>query len=128
MDGPGLFATAPAYTPGMLTVTFLDADRSWTAPAVSTGLSAGGIARLEFVDAPGHVEDLERYRARGYAMKNNRIRIVTDHDADLIEVHPPSSGTVDPGGLTVERCPPGGGDGVRTSSGSSTPAELERNH
>ena len=31
--------------------------------------------RLEFVDAPGHVEDLKRYRARGYAMKGNRISI-----------------------------------------------------
>ncbi len=30
--------------------------------------------RLEFVDAPGHVEDLKRYRARGYAMTGNRIR------------------------------------------------------
>ena len=62
--------------------------------------------RLEFVDAPSHVEDLKRYRARGYAMKNNRVRIVTDHEADLIDVHPPSRGSVDLGGLTVERCPP----------------------
>ncbi len=61
--------------------------------------------RLEFVDAPGHAEDLERYRARGYAMKGNRIAIVTDHDADLIDVHPPSRGSVKLGGLTVERCP-----------------------
>ncbi len=62
--------------------------------------------RLEFVDAPGHVEDLKRYRARGYRMVNNRIAIVTDHEADLIEVHPPSRGSVDLGGLSVERCPP----------------------
>ena len=62
--------------------------------------------RLEFVDAPGHAADLERYRARGYRMVNNRIHIVTDHDADLVEVHPPSRGTVDMGGLTVERCSP----------------------
>ena len=62
--------------------------------------------RLEFVDAPGHAADLERYRARGYRMVNNRIHIVTDHDADLVEVHPPSRGTVDLGGLTVERCSP----------------------
>ena len=62
--------------------------------------------RLEFVDAPGHVEDLKRYRARGYRMVNNRIAIVTDHEADLIEVHPPSRGSVDLGGLTLERCPP----------------------
>ena len=62
--------------------------------------------RLEFVDAPGHAAGLERYRARGYAMKNNRIAIVTDHEADLIEVHAPSRGSVDLGGVTVERCPP----------------------
>ena len=62
--------------------------------------------RLEFVDAPSHVEDLERYRARGYAMEGNRIAVVTDHEADLIEVHPPSRGSVDLGGLTVERCSP----------------------
>ncbi len=62
--------------------------------------------RLEFVDAPGHAADLVRYRARGYRMVNNRIHIVTDHGADLVEVHPPSRGTVDLGGLTVERCPP----------------------
>ena len=62
--------------------------------------------RLEFVDAPGHVEDLGRYRARGYAMRGNRIAVVTDHPEDLVEVHPPSRGSVDLGGLTVERCPP----------------------
>ena len=62
--------------------------------------------RLEFVDAPSHVEDLGRYRARGYSMVNNRIDIVTDHPADLVEVHPPSRGSVDLGGVTVERCPP----------------------
>ena len=62
--------------------------------------------RLEFVDAPSHVEDLKRYRARGYAMKNNRIAIVTDRDTDMIEVHPPSRGSVDLGGVTIERCPP----------------------
>jgi hypothetical protein len=67
--------------------------------------------RLEFVDAPRHVEDLKRYRARGYAMKGNQIRIVTDHEADLIEVHSPSRGKVDLGGLTVERCPPAPANG-----------------
>ena len=66
----------------------------------------GVTERLEFVDAPSHVEDLKRYRARGYAMKNNRIRIFTDHDADLIDVHPPARGSIDLGGVTVERCPP----------------------
>ena len=58
------------------------------------------------MDAPSHVEDLERYRGRGYRMVNNRINIVTDHDADLVEVHQPSRGSVDLGGLSVERCPP----------------------
>ena len=59
--------------------------------------------RLEYVDAPSHVADLKRYRARGYTMAGNRIAIVTDHDADLVEVHPPSRGKVDLGGVTVER-------------------------
>jgi hypothetical protein len=62
--------------------------------------------RLEFVDAPGHAEDLKRYRARGYRMQGNRIRIVTDDDTDLIEVHPPSRGSVDLDGVTVEYYPP----------------------
>ncbi|MEN6342948.1 MAG: hypothetical protein ABFC89_10370 [Methanospirillum sp.] len=62
--------------------------------------------RLEFVDAPSHVEDLERYRARGYRMVNNRINTITDHPEDLVEVHPLSRDKVDQGGLTVERCPP----------------------
>jgi hypothetical protein len=39
-------------------------------------------------------------------MAGNRIAIVPDYDADLIDVHPPSRGSVDMGGLTVERCPP----------------------
>jgi len=38
-------------------------------------------------------------------MKDNQIAIVTDHEADLIEVHPPSRGSADLGGLTIERCP-----------------------
>ena len=54
------------------------------------------------MDAPGHVEDLKRYPVRGYAMRGNRIAIVTN----LVEVHPPSCGPVDPGGVTVERCLP----------------------
>jgi hypothetical protein len=62
--------------------------------------------RLEFVDAPGHVEDLKRYRARGYFMKNNRIAIVTDDEADPIEIHPPSRGSFDLDGVTVERYTP----------------------
>ena len=62
--------------------------------------------RLEFVDAPSHVEDLKRYRARGYTMRNNRIAIVTDRDTDVIDVHPPSRGSVDLDGVTIKRCPP----------------------
>ena len=62
--------------------------------------------RLEYVDAPSHVEDLKRYRARGYVMAGNRIVIVTDREQDLVEVHPPSRGKVDLGGVTIERCPP----------------------
>ena len=62
--------------------------------------------RLEFVDAPGHIEHLKRYRSRGYAMKGNRIAIATDRDTDVIEVHPPSRGSVSLGGLTEERFPP----------------------
>ncbi len=62
--------------------------------------------RFEFVDAPSHVEDLKRYRARSYRMTGNRIAIVTDREAELVEVHPPSRGLVDMGGITIERCPP----------------------
>ena len=39
-------------------------------------------------------------------MVNNRIDIVTDYPRDLVEVYPRSRGTMDLGGLTVERCPP----------------------
>ena len=55
---------------------------------------------------PHRSGDLERYPARGYAMRGNRIAVVTGRREDLVEVHPPSRGTVDPGGLTVERGPP----------------------
>ena len=63
--------------------------------------------RLEYVDAPSHAADPARYRARGYAMAGNRCAIVTDHDADLVEVYPLSRGKVDLSGLTVERLPAG---------------------
>ena len=66
----------------------------------------GVTERLEFVDAPGHVEDLKRYRARGYAMKNNRIRLVTDRPMEVVEVHSPSVNSVDMAGVTVEYYPP----------------------
>ena len=66
----------------------------------------GCTERLEFIDAPWHVEDLKRYRVRGYSMAGNRITIMTDPPADLIEVHTPSRGTVDLAGVTVECDPP----------------------
>ena len=62
--------------------------------------------RLEFVDAPGHVEDLKRYRARGYAMAGNRIAVVTDRPQSVVEVHPPSVNSVSMAGVTVEYYPP----------------------
>lgn len=58
------------------------------------------------MDAPSHAEDLERYRARGYAMRGNRAAVVTDNPEDLVEVHPPSRGLVNLGGVTLERWPP----------------------
>ena len=66
----------------------------------------GVTERLEYVDPPSHIEDLKRYRARGYVMAGNRIAIVTDRPEDLVEVHSPSRGKVDLGGLTVERYRP----------------------
>jgi hypothetical protein len=62
--------------------------------------------RLASGDAPGHVEDLARYRARGYARRCNRIRIVTDRPMEVVEVHPPSVNGVDMAGVTVEYYPP----------------------
>ena len=62
--------------------------------------------RLEYVDAPGHVADLERYRARGYVMAGNRIAIVTDRPMEVVEVHPPSVNSVKMAGVTVEYYPP----------------------
>ena len=46
--------------------------------------------RLEFVDAPGHVDDLKRDPGAGYAMQGYRIRIVTDRPVETVEVHPAS--------------------------------------
>lgn len=59
----------------------------------------------EYVDAPGHVADLAQYRALEDAIVGNLCAIVTDRPEDLVEVHPPSRGMVDLGGLMVERCP-----------------------
>jgi hypothetical protein len=66
----------------------------------------GVTGRLEFVDAPGHEEDLERDRARGYAMKNNPIRLVTDRPMETVDVHGPSVNAVTMAGATVEYRPP----------------------
>ena len=66
----------------------------------------GVTERLEFVDAPDHAADLAMYRARGYAMRTNRIAIMAERPGDLVEVHPPSRGAVDLSGVTVGRCPP----------------------
>jgi hypothetical protein len=66
----------------------------------------GVTERLEFVGAPGHVEDLKRYRARGYTMKDNRIAIRLDRPMEAVEVHHPSVNSVDMAGVTVEYCPP----------------------
>ncbi len=62
--------------------------------------------RLEFVDAPTHVEDLKRYRVRAYAMRGNRIRIVTDRPQSCVEVHPPSVNSVEMAGVTAGYRPP----------------------
>ena len=59
----------------------------------------------EYADAPGHVADLAHHRALEDAIVGNRCAIVTDRPEDLVEVHPPSRGMVDLGGLTVEQCP-----------------------
>ncbi|MEN6517909.1 MAG: hypothetical protein ABFC38_06910 [Methanospirillum sp.] len=66
----------------------------------------GCTERLEFVDAPGHAEELERYRARGYAMRNNRIAIATDRPMETVEIHGPSKTSVSMAGITAEYYPP----------------------
>ena len=40
-------------------------------------------------------------------MAGNRIAVVTDHTEDMVALHPPSHGSVDLGGLTVDRIAPG---------------------
>ncbi|MEN6343091.1 MAG: hypothetical protein ABFC89_11105, partial [Methanospirillum sp.] len=62
--------------------------------------------RLEFVDAPAHIADLARYRARGHAMRGNRIRIFTDRPMEVVELHSPSVNSVEMAGVTVEYYPP----------------------
>ena len=58
------------------------------------------------VAAPGNTAGQTRYRARGLAMKNNRIRIVTDRPMETVEVHKSSVNTVNMAGVTVEYYPP----------------------
>ena len=58
--------------------------------------------RLEVVDAPGHLTDLARYRARGVAMKGNRIAVVTDRPMETVEVHPPCVNRLNTAGVTVK--------------------------
>ncbi len=62
--------------------------------------------RLEVVDAPTHAADLARYRARGYRMAGNRIRLVTDRPQSVVEVHPPSVNSVNTAGVTAAYSPP----------------------
>ena len=62
--------------------------------------------RLEVVDAPGHAADLERCRARGYAVTGSRIAVVTDRPQSTVDVHPPSVNSVEMAGVTVEYSPP----------------------
>ncbi len=52
----------------------------------------GCTAQLEYVDVPGHIDDLVRHRARVCAMAGNRCAIVADHPDDLVEVRPPAMG------------------------------------
>lgn len=52
------------------------------------------------------VSEAETERDPRYTMAGSRIAVVTDRLEDLVEVQPPSRGSVDPGGLTVEQCPP----------------------
>lgn len=66
----------------------------------------GITGRPGFVDAPGHVENLARYRARGYAMKGNRIATVTDRPMEVVEIHKPSVNAVNMTEVTEEYYPP----------------------
>ncbi|MEN6516756.1 MAG: hypothetical protein ABFC38_01020 [Methanospirillum sp.] len=43
---------------------------------------------------------------RAYAMRGNRIAILTDRPMETVEVHGPSANSVDMRGVTVEYCPP----------------------
>ena len=69
----------------------------------------------------GTSTDLKRYRARGYAMKGNRIAIVIDRPMEVVEVHPPSVNSVNMAGVTVEYYPPRPTMGIRSGTGAATP-------
>ena len=94
-------------------------------PAVAP-VPLGFTEQPEIIDAPGHAVNLARYRACGYRMVTNRIAIMTDHEADLVEVHPPSRGKVDLGGLTVERGPPVPAGGERDRDQKSRYEDFRR--
>jgi hypothetical protein len=66
----------------------------------------GVTERLEFIDAPRQAADLTRYRPGGYAMRNNRNRLLTDQPQCVVEIHPPSANSVEMAGVTVENFPP----------------------
>ena len=81
--------------------------------------------RLEVVDAPGHVDDLKRYRARGYTIKNNRIAIVTDRPMEVVEVHPPSANSVNHARRHGGALPAAAGDGItKTANGKIDFADV----
>lgn len=80
--------------------------------------------RLEFVDAPGHAEDLARYRARGDGMEGNRIRLVMDRPMEVVEVHAPSANSVNMAGVTREYYPPVSAAGWGNRKGSASSQEA----
>ena len=74
--------------------------------AANAGLTSAGNRYLrpaENVTVRGAGPGLSRLNA---AREPRRIAVVTDDPRDLVDVHPPSCGKVDLGGLPVERCPP----------------------
>jgi hypothetical protein len=60
--------------------------------------------RLDFVDAPAHAADLAQYRAISRPFSGSLILEVPASVpiSDLVEVHPPSAGSVDLSGVTVQ--------------------------
>lgn len=62
---------------------------------------------LEFMNAPSQAENLERYRARGYAIQGDRSRLVTDWPQSAVAVQPPSAKRKEKAGVMVEYYRPG---------------------